>query len=42
METKETAYNGLVINGFTALFFNLVVIPALVFLNFLLLGQMPW
>lgn len=42
METKETAYNDLVINGFTALFFNLVVIPALVFLNFLLLGQMPW
>lgn len=42
METKETAYNSLVINGFTALFFNLVVIPALVFLNFLLLGQMPW
>ncbi len=42
METKETAYNGLVINGFSALFFNLVVIPALAFLNFLLLGQMPW
>lgn len=42
METKETAYNGLVINGFSALFFNLVVIPALVFLNFLILGQMPW
>lgn len=42
METKETAYNGLVINGFSALFFNLVVIPALAFLNFLILGQMPW
>ena len=42
METKETTYNCLVINGFAALFFNLVVIPALAFLNFLILGQMPW
>ena len=34
METKEMSYNELVINGFMALFFNLVMLPALVFLNF--------
>lgn len=42
METKETSYNELVINGFMALFFNLVMLPALVFLNFLIFGQLPW
>ena len=36
METKEMSYNELVINGFMALFFNLVMLPALVFLNFLI------
>lgn len=39
METKEMSYNELVINGFMALFFNLVMLPALVFLNFLILGN---
>ena len=29
METKEMSYNELVINGFMALFFNLVMLPAL-------------
>ena len=42
METKETSYNELVINGFMALFFNLVMLPALVFLNFLIFEQLPW
>lgn len=42
METKEMSYNELVINGFMALFFNLVMLPALVFLNFLIFGQLPW
>lgn len=42
METKETTYNGLAINGFAALFFNLVMLPALALLNFLFLGGMPW
>ena len=36
------SYNELVINGFMALFFNLVMLPALVFLNFLIFGQLPW
>ncbi len=36
METKEISYNGMVINGFLAIFFNLVMLPALVFLNFLI------
>ena len=40
METKETSYNELVINGFMALFFNLVMLPALGFLN-LFLGNCP-
>lgn len=39
METKEMSYNELVINGFMALFFNLVMLPALVFLNFLILDN---
>ena len=42
METKEFSYNGMVINGFMALFFNLVILPVLAFLFFWLLGQMPW
>ena len=33
METKEMSYNELVIYGFMALFFNLVMLPALVFLE---------
>lgn len=42
METKETTYNGLAINGFAALFFNLVMLPALILINFLILGGIPW
>lgn len=34
METKETKFNGMVINGFMALLLNLVVIPLLIFLSF--------
>ena len=37
METKEKTYNGMVINGFSAILFNLVMLPALAFLNFYLL-----
>ena len=42
MDTIEMSYNELVINGFMALFFTLVMLPALVFGNFLIFGQRPW
>ena len=42
METKETTYNGMVINGFTALLFNLVMLPALAILNFFCLSNAMW
>ena len=42
METKEKAYNGMVINGFSAILFNLVMLPALAFLNFYLLEEVVW
>ena len=29
METKEKTYNGMVINGFSAILFNLVMLPTL-------------
>ena len=39
METKEKTYNGMVINGFSAILFNLVMLPALAFLSFYLLEE---
>ncbi|WP_270535694.1 SPFH domain-containing protein [Phocaeicola massiliensis] len=42
METKEKTYNGMVINGFFAILFNLVMLPALAFLNFYLLEEVVW
>ena len=42
METKENTYNGMVINGFSAILFNLVMLPALAFLNFYLLEEVVW
>lgn len=42
METKEKTYNGMVINGFSAILFNLVMLPALAFLNFYLLEEVVW
>ena len=42
METKEKTYNGMVINGFSAILFNLVMLPALAFLNFYLLEEGVW
>ena len=42
METKEKTYNGIVINGFSAILFNLVMLPALAFLNFYLLEEVVW
>lgn len=42
METKETTYNGMVINGFTALFINLLVLPALVYLCAWAFDDMRW
>lgn len=42
METKEISYNGMLINGFAALFFNLVVLPVLAFLDIVILGEMLW
>jgi len=42
METKEKTYNGMVINGFSAILFNLVMSPALAFLNFYLLEEVVW
>lgn len=41
METKETTYNGMVINGFTALLLNLVIIPALLLLDLWAFTEMP-
>jgi regulator of protease activity HflC (stomatin/prohibitin superfamily) len=41
METKETTYNGMVINGFTALLLNLVIIPALLLLELWAFAEMP-
>ncbi|WP_455665495.1 SPFH domain-containing protein [Phocaeicola sp.] len=41
METKETTYNGMVINGFTALLLNLVIIPALLLLDLWAFAEMP-
>lgn len=40
--TKEKTYNGMVINGFSAILFNLVMLPALAFLNFYLLEEVVW
>ena len=42
METKEKTYNGMVINGFSAILFNLVMLPALAILNFYLLEEVVW
>lgn len=42
MGTKEKTYNGMVINGFSAILFNLVMLPALAFLNFYLLEEVVW
>ena len=42
METNEKTYNGMVINGFSAILFNLVMLPALAFLNFYLLEEVVW
>ncbi|MBS1342411.1 MAG: SPFH domain-containing protein [Phocaeicola massiliensis] len=42
METKEKTYNGMVINGFSAILFNLVMLPTLAFLNFYLLEEVVW
>lgn len=42
METKEKTYNGMVINGFSVILFNLVMLPALAFLNFYLLEEVVW
>ena len=33
MEAKERTYNGMLMNGFAALAFNLVVLPVLAFLT---------
>ena len=42
MESKEKTYNGMVINGFVAILFNLVMLPALAFLSFYLLEEIVW
>lgn len=42
MKTKETTYNGVVINGFAVLFFNLVVLPVIAFLDLYILGDVLW
>lgn len=39
---KRKTYNGMVINGFSAILFNLVMLPALAFLNFYLLEEVVW
>ena len=41
METKEMSYNELVSDCVITMFFNLVMLPALVYLNFLIFGQLP-
>lgn len=42
MESKEKTYNGMVINGFVAILFNLVMLPALASLSFYLLEEIVW
>lgn len=42
MESKEKTYNVMVINGFVAILFNLVMLPALAFLSFYLLEEIVW
>lgn len=42
MESKEKTYNGMVVNGFVAILFNLVMLPALAFLSFYLLEEIVW
>lgn len=42
MESKEKTYNSMVINGFVAILFNLVMLPALAFLSFYLLEEIVW
>lgn len=42
MGSKEKTYNGMVINGFVAILFNLVMLPALAFLSFYLLEEIVW
>lgn len=42
MESKEKTYNGMVINGFVAILFNLVMLPTLAFLSFYLLEEIVW
>lgn len=42
MESKETTYNGLLINGFAALLLNLLVLPVLAVLSLYLLADVLW
>jgi hypothetical protein len=39
MNTKEFQYQGMLVNGFLMLFFNLLVIPAVVVSSFLVFGS---
>ena len=42
MEAKERTYNGMLMNGFMALSFNLVVLPVLAFLTMYLAMDILW
>ena len=42
METKERTYNGMLMNGFVALAFNLLVLPALAFLTMYYAMDIVW
>lgn len=41
MKTNETSFNGMVINGFVALFINLLLLPVLAFMSLVFFGDMP-
>lgn len=41
MKTNETSFNGMVINGFVALFINLLLLPVLAFMSLVFFGNMP-
>lgn len=41
MKTNETSFNGMVLNGFVALFINLVLVPVLAFMSLVFFGDMP-
>ena len=42
MEAKERTYNGMLMNGFLALAFNLIVLPALAFLTMYYAMDILW